>query len=49
MVTVTKVWLPQKARFYAGLRTIFDRVTIVTIKNAYLYREKNILQSLYNI
>lgn len=49
LTRVTQGGLPQKARFYAGLRAVFGGVTQVTLKNTVLYTEKNILQSLYNI
>lgn len=44
---VTKAWLPQKYRFYAGLKVVLGVSNQVTIKNTHLYTEKNILQSLY--
>lgn len=37
---VTKAWLPQKARFYAGLRAFLWGVTKVTIRNTHLYMKK---------
>lgn len=44
---VTREWLPQKARVYAGLKAVLWVSNQVTIQNTHLYTEKNILQSLY--
>ena len=37
---VTKAWLPQKARFHAGLRVFLGVSNHGTIRKPYLYTEK---------
>lgn len=44
---VTKAWLPQKARFYAGLRAVLWAGNQVTIQNMHPYIQKYIFALLY--